>query len=149
MKLRLPTDRLGWITVAAYAVAAAIILWLVSAIFYRLIILPREAKQAKAETITQQETTKATGEAAKDAITVTNEVRREVIRIEEITRRNERAIQTAPGAETRAPDVARALRDGLCELGAYSGHPDCAAVPRPGGELGPARSDPGNGTPVE
>lgn len=128
------------------AIAAAVILalWFVAATVYRWISAPRAAAEQKAEAIVQQETAEATAAVATEAATVTREVYREHVRIDEITRRNDHAIKSAAGAETRVPDVAAALNRSLCQRAAYHGEPDCAAVRGDGGSIGAAGTDAGS-----
>lgn len=150
MKLpRIPKN--NW---ARLALAAAVILiaWTIIASlvsFVRWWNAPREAAQQRAEAITQTETTRATGEAAQAALTTVTEVRREVVRIDATTRRNDHAIKSAAGADTRAPGVAAALHDSLCRRASYHGEPDCAALRGTGGEFGPAATDAGGAAPAE
>lgn len=150
MKLpALPATGKGRAVLAAGILAGLLALWLAFILVDRLFILPREAAQSKGKAIAAEETAKAAGEAAREALTVTNEVHREYVRVEQITRRNESAIKQAAGAATRLPGVAAALHDSLCRRAAYSAEPDCAAVLGAGEGLGPAGSDPGSAAPAQ
>ena len=142
MKLpTLPVTTRGRVILVIVALLAA---WALFIAYDRLFVLNREAARQKGKAIVAEETTEAAGEAARGALTVTNEVHREYVRIEETTRRNDRAIKQAAGADTRLPGVAAALRDSLCHRAVYRGEPDCAAVLDADQGLGPARGDGGS-----
>ncbi|MCB1454400.1 MAG: hypothetical protein KDJ43_12210 [Rhizobiaceae bacterium] len=126
MKLpALPATTKGRAILAGKAIVALLAAWAVFIIIDRLFILPRESRQNEGKAIVAEETAEAAGEAARGALTVTNEVHREYVRIEETTRRNDRAIKQAAGADTRLPGVAAALRDSLCQRQAYIDDEDC------------------------
>lgn len=140
-KLTLPRTT-GWrlaltaiIIVVAWTILAAIVQWWNA---------PREAAQQRGEAITQQEATKGTGEAAQAALQTVTEVRREIVRIDATTRRNDHAIKSAADAGTRAPGVAAALHDSLCRRASYQREPDCAAVLGNDRGLGAVGSDTGS-----
>jgi flagellar biosynthesis/type III secretory pathway M-ring protein FliF/YscJ len=122
---RLPKNNWARLALAAIVI---LVVWTLVATVVRFFSAPREAARQKAEAITAQESTKATGAAASAALETVTEVRREVVRIDATTRRNDHAIKTAAGAGTRAPGVAAALHDSLCRRASYSGEPDCASV---------------------
>lgn len=122
------------------AVLAAFLLW---AIIHRLFFLPSENAANKANAVTQEENAIAAGEAAGAALGTVREVHTEYRRIDEITRSNEHAIKTAPGADAPAPAVAGALRRGLCHYRAYHDDPGCAAVLGDHHRIGPAGGDDG------
>lgn len=139
--LRLPTN--NWLRLALGAIVILVV-WTIIATIVRFFSAPREAAQQKAEAITQQETTKATGEAAQAALQTVTEVRREIVRIDATTRRNDHAIKSAADAGTRAPGVAAALHDSLCRRASYQREPDCAAVLGNDRGLGAVGSDTGS-----
>lgn len=112
------------------AVIAGIVIY---AIVWFFILRHREADIERARNVVQEQATKATGEAAADSMNIVNETNRTITRIDEITRRNEDAINSASGADAPAPGVAGALRGALCMRTAYQSDPRCAAVPRDGG----------------
>lgn len=149
MRITIPQTRRGWILASVGTLVAIVVAWALAAAVYQWLSAPRRAAENKAQAVTQQETTKATGEAAQAALTVTNEVHREYVRIEETTRRNDHAIKQSNDAGTRVPGVAAALHDSLCQRRAYIGEPGCAAVL--GNDRGEwsARSDAGGAAPVE
>ena len=66
-----------------------------------------------------------------------------ILRIETRTQEAAHAVQSAPGAEARAPDVAFALHDALCLSDAYAREPDCAALRADRRGVGAAALDPG------
>lgn len=123
--MKLPKYVVTW---AAYGVISLTVLALLWLVVQRVFFLPTENATRKATAITKEETAGATANAAEDALGTVNEVHREYIRTEEITRRNEYAVKTTPGADTRVPAVAGALERGLCEYRAYSSEPRCASV---------------------
>lgn len=142
MKLpRLPTN--NWARLAIGAIAILVVWTLVAAVV-RFFSAPREAAQQRGEAITQQEAAKATGEAAQAALQTVTEVRREIVRIDATTRRNDHAIKSAADAGTRAPGVAAALHDSLCRRASYQREPDCAAVLGNDRGLGAAGTDAGS-----
>lgn len=147
--IEIPATTRGRIVLALKIIAVIAALWIVAALVYRVVVLPRQAATDKAEAIVQQETAEATVGAARDAMTTVTEVRREIVRIDATTRRNDDAIKSAAGAATRAPAVAAALRDSLCQRTAYIGEPDCTALRGDGGQLGAARADAGSAAPAE
>lgn len=104
-----------------------------------------EGEVQRANAIAAEETAKGLSGAAGDALETVNETHREVIRIEQITRRNQDAILASTDAGLRAPGVAAALHDGLCRRAAYEREPDCAALLGNGGGIGPAGTDAGSG----
>lgn len=136
----LPRDpvQLGIAAVLGLAIIGALI-WTVN----YWINLPRENATNKARGVVQEATIDGLGDAAGEALEITREIHTEHVRIEEITRRNQDAIKSAPGADTRAPDVAGALVRGLCEHRTYFGYAGCPAVLGNDGGLGPAGSDDG------
>lgn len=132
------------VTLALYGIAAialAAVLWTVA---HRLFVLPRQAAEARGEAIVQEETARASGEAVEDALTTTNEVHREYVRIEEVTRSNDHAIKQATGADTRIPAVTSALRRSLCNRAVYRSEPDCIALLGNDSSVGAAGGDDGS-----
>lgn len=124
------------------------IVFALAGLLWKLGVLNAFAAKQRGEAIVQQETTKATGATAAQAVTITNEVHREITRIDEISRRNENAITSAAGADATAPGVAAALRSALCLRTVYLDHPACKdPVPGDGGSIEPARPDPGGAAP--
>lgn len=127
----------------AYGLLLIVVGWLLWSIVHRLFFLPAENAANKANAIVQEETATAAGAAAGTALETVREVHTEYRRIDEISRSNEHAIKTAPGADARAADVAGALRRGLCHHRTYQRDPGCAAVLGDGESIGAARSDDG------
>lgn len=139
--MRLPTLPAIGRTLAEILIGAAVV-FLLAFLLWRIGALNAIADKLRADAIVQQETAKATGDAASSAITITNEVHREITRIDEITRRNEDAIQSAAGADAQAPAVAAALRSALCLRDAYRDSPACKTpVPGDGGSERPVERD--------
>lgn len=118
-------------------IVAGVLLW---QIVHRLFFLPAENAERKARGIVHEETIDATGQAASEGMEIVREIHIEHRRIDDITRSNEHAIKTTPGADSRAPAVAGALKRGLCQS-SYHGDAGCAAVLGDGDGLGPAGSD--------
>lgn len=120
----------------------------IAGLLWKLGVLNAFAAKQRGEAIVQQETAKATGTAAAQAVTITNEVHREITRIDEITRRNEDEITAAAGADAHAPDVAAALRSALCLRTVYLDSPACKAPLRGDrGGIEPPQPDPGRPAP--
>ncbi len=108
-----------------------------------------EGPRQKAAAASAEESAKGLATAAADAVTIINERTTEHVRIEDITRANERAIRGAADAGTPVPGVAGALRAGLCRRAAYHADPACAAMLGDSESLGPARPDDGRPAPGE
>ena len=128
------------VALVAYGLGGLVVIGLLWLAVYRLFFLPGENAERKARGVVQEETIRATGNAAGDGMEIMREVTIEHRRIDEITRSTEHEIKTAPGAETRAPAVAGALRRGLCQS-SYNGDARCAAVLGNGDGIGPAGAD--------
>ena len=140
-----PQPRLARIALTALAglIAGALVIAAILWIAARWTEGPRQ----KAAATTAEETSKGLATAAADAVTIINERNVEHVRIEDITRANDRAIRGAADAGTAVPGVAGALRAGLCRRNVYSGDPECAAVLGDPAGLGAARPDDGRPAP--
>lgn len=145
--MKIPTDPRAWLPLVGYAFGAIAVICAVWWAIHALILAPREAAETKARGIVNEERAAATGEAAGAALEISREVHTEYRRIDEITRSNEHAINSAPGADAPAPAVAGALRRGLCGHRAYSSDPGCTAVLGDAEGVGPARGDDGRAAP--
>jgi len=84
------------------------------------------ARTAKTEAKLSGKQAEAAMQSGTDAVETVGRTIEYERHVDYITRENERAIQTAPGADAPVdPDLARVARERLCQRAAYHQHPDC------------------------
>lgn len=109
--------RWAWLAIAAVVLALGA-WWVVSAFI--------SGKTAKTEARLSEKQAEAAMESGTDAVETVGRTIEYERHVDYITRENERAIQSAPGADAPVdPDLARVARERLCNRRAYLEHPDC------------------------
>lgn len=90
----------------------------------------RSVSVAKTEAKLSTNQTEAVLESGQDAVATLGETHAAEVRIDVVTRENERAIREAPGADAPVdPALDAAARRGLCRYTAYRRQPECLQQP--------------------
>jgi hypothetical protein len=116
----------------ARAIIGLMVLALIYVGYLEVIAKPRAARQQAAEAKIEAKVAGGMVAAAREAITI--HVDRDAVhdQIDIVTRGNDDAIRSAPGASAAIPPaVAAAGRAALCVRGTYQRNPACAAVHGP------------------
>ena len=125
-----------------YAVLGLLAIGVACFLGWWLFIRPAAAQQAAAQAKVEAATSAATAGAAQDTVKTLVVHDNVAAAIDALTRNNDHAIQSAPGASASVgPELDRAGRTAICLRTSHQHQPDCAAVLGNGGSVRPAEPD--------